>query len=1027
MTFRRPRCRAVTPSVLELESRRLLSTLPTAVWLDQDGHDYAGGATPLAGNGVQDIHIALSDLPANDPIETVDVQGDGGGEWVVNIGPFNQYNGALFQTPGATTADLYVDPYQTETGRSFGVVLTYKTGPAADFYFQGGAANPDLRMPTDAAKATWIGQDGQDFTGPYAAVGPDGFQDVHVVLSQLFPGDTVTSVTVTPEFGVGWAYGTNPGALDNAEFFPSSSDLATGDLYFSSPQNLAGQTLTVLLTYASGKTDETTLTAGTVDPTLAMPLQPAPVLTWNTVTLSWIGQDGLNLVGTGDVHLAVDGLPSDRTVVAATLNDASGIDWGFVAPGSGLTAADPDEYPLAIQRTPGSSHADLTMPPYVNESGAALTLVLTLDDGTMLATETTGGASDPGLREPNISSTSVVAYPGDDLNALAAAYGTVRLVAGIYPMDQPLVLSKAVTILADPGVTLLFAQGPTDPTWTAAIKVLASHITLEGFAVRFAGPIRWTDGVNYGPAVVGGPDQFDPWSPDPLIDLTFTDLDLQAPVASTSWEEAPDLFRMHNAESGTITNNRLRGGATSVFGGPWNITGNDFLGTLPNTYTYEAFGGQNTVDVTIANNIVQPVGATGKTWRFLVMTQTGRNDVVANNTVVGVGPMDSDTVPNPNATEIILTESYRIHYEGMITSVSPDGLVVQVPTPQGGPARSGDILAILSGPEAGTWRTIAQALSPTLYMLDAPIAPGSFAVSIVSGFANETYQGNSINSVGSSTANDMVLAGNQFGAKVIGNQFIGGDYAFKLLAYPSESPGIFGWSYVPFLEATIQGNTVRDTLLGSVLDVFQSTASKTTSGRDYFSGSFTNNTGIWSASFLSTRASIPGLPAPALVTIGDASAIDPFDLNLSESGNTIQGLSAGQGGALDVIAGTINGTSMRNQTMVLLAPVPAAPVVAAQTITPAPTGLIARSVTSPAPTTIVGNSVPVGLLKASHATHKTRKPAKPKPKPKVTIHVKVKPKAAISSVAKPHRPAARPKPVHRVVRHAKPKPKPRRT
>lgn len=1004
MTYRRPRFRAAMPSAVELEQRRLLSSVPAAVWLGQDGHDYAGGASPLAGNGVQDIHVALSGLPANDPIATVDVQGYGGGQWVVNIGPYNQYNGALFQSPGATTADLYLDPYQVETGRSFGVALTYVDGATAEFYFQGGTANPDLRMPADALKATWIGQDGHDYTGPYSAVGPDGLQDVHVVLSQLFPASAVTSVTVTPASGVGWAFGTNPSALDNAEFMPSSSNPSTGDLYFSSDRNLAGQTLSVILTYANGTTDQTTLTAGTVDPTLALPLQPVPMLTWNAITLSWIGQDGLNLVGPGDVHLAVDGLPAGRTVVAATLSDASGIDWGFVASGSGLTAADPYAYPLAIQRTPGSAHADLTMPPYVNEAGSPLTLVLTLDDGTMLAAQTTGGSCDPGLREPNIAATSVVAYPGDDLNTLAAEYGTVRLVAGVYPMNAPLVLSKPVAILADPGVTLLFAQGPTDPTWTAAIKVLSSHVTLHGFAVRFAGPIRWTPGVSYGPAVVGGPDQFDPWSPDPLIDLTFTNLDLQAPPASTSWEEAPDLFRMHNAESGTIANNRLRGGTTSVFGGPWSITGNDFLGTLPNTYAYEAFDGQNTLDVTIANNLVQPVGATGKTWRFLVMTQSGRNDVVANNTVVGVGPMNSDTVANPNATEIILTESYRIHYEGMVSSVSPDGLVVQIPTPQGGPARSGDILAILSGPQAGTWRTIAQAISPTLYLLDAPIAAGSVAVSIVTGFANETYQGNSVDVRGSSTAADLVLAGNQFGAKVIGNLFEGGQYAFRLLAYASESPEFFGWSHAPFLGATIQGNTVEDTLLGGQLDVFHSADTKTVSGRVYFSGSFTNNTGIWSAAFLATRANLPGLPAPALVTIGDALSIDPSELQLSESGNTVQGLSVAPGYALDVVSGTINGTSLSNQSMALPALVVPAPAVAAQTLTPVPVRAT--------PPVTTGVRVPMGPVKTASVKRKADKHEKATPKPRA--------KPPIHSAAERHRLAWRRKPSHRAGHPAKP-------
>ena len=43
------------------------------------------------------------------------------------------------------------------------------------------------------------------------------------------------------------------------------------------------------------------------------------------------------------------------------------------------------------------------------------------------------------------------------------------------------------------------------------------------------------------------------------------------------------------------------------------------------------------------------------------MTQGGVGDVVADNTVVGVGPMDTDTMPSPNASEVILTEAYAVH------------------------------------------------------------------------------------------------------------------------------------------------------------------------------------------------------------------------------------------------------------------------------------------------------------------------------------------------------------------------------
>src|SRR4051794_8596392 len=121
-----------------LEVRCLLSGTPAAVWVGQDAHDFAGGTTAMAGNGVQDIHIALSGLPAARTISSVDVSAFGGGEWVVNIGPYNVYNGALVRSAGATSADLYLDPYQPETGRPFYLTLTYDDYTTASLTLNGG-------------------------------------------------------------------------------------------------------------------------------------------------------------------------------------------------------------------------------------------------------------------------------------------------------------------------------------------------------------------------------------------------------------------------------------------------------------------------------------------------------------------------------------------------------------------------------------------------------------------------------------------------------------------------------------------------------------------------------------------------------------------------------------------------------------------------------------------------------------------------------------------------------------------------
>ncbi len=215
------------------------------------------------------------------------------------------------------------------------------------------------------------------------------------------------------------------------------------------------------------------------------------------------------MTGPGAVHVALSGLPAGRTVVSATLSDEARTAWYYSATGAS-DPNDPSVLPLAF-RPIASTQADLDFPPVRDESNSTLTLVLVLDDGSTLVTRFAGGSSDPGLRSPNIAPTSITAGPGDDLNALANEYGTVHLTAGTYALSQPLVLNQPVTITADPGTTLLFTQPAGAPAWTAAIKINAGHTTLEGFAVRFTGPVDWNQTVDYGPAVIGTTGQPRPW------------------------------------------------------------------------------------------------------------------------------------------------------------------------------------------------------------------------------------------------------------------------------------------------------------------------------------------------------------------------------------------------------------------------------------------------------------------------------------------------------------------------------------
>lgn len=920
----------------------------------------------MVGNGFQDIHIKLSNLPSGRTVSTILALGDGGGGWVDNIG--NYYptsSGALIEPSGGATADFYVEPFAMPVGKRFDLLVTFDDKSTASCSVFAGVVNPNLPMPSALVAGRWVGQDGLDLTGPTPGVGPDGIQDAHVAVSNLFAASAVAGVSVTNSLGQGWASGTNAGLLNNAEFRRNSTDPTRGDLYFSPDHDVNGQTFTVTVMYADGKTNHSNFLAGSFNPNLALPAPPPTTVNWSALQARWIGQDGLNLIGAGDVHVTLVGIIAGRSVVRATLSDQVGLAWTYIKPGSGGSSPDPNARVLGFRAATDATKADLTFPPGRNESGATLTVSVVLDDGSVLAARLAGDVCDIGLRAPDVAPTFVLAHPGDDLNDLANHYGTVRLVAGTYPMSVPLVLNHAVTITGDPGSTLVFAQRAGDPTWTTAIKVRASHTTLNGFAVRFAGPIRWTDGISFGSAVIGSSDNFDPWNGDPLLDLAFTHLDLQSPPASSSWEETPRTFRLANAGSGTISDNLIKGGVTEVQGGPWTITGNTVVGTPVNTFSYGAFATHYSHDVTISANTVAPSGPQGKTWRFLVMTQSGLNDVVSGNTVIGVGPMDNDTVVNPNSSETILTEAYHIHYEGLTSSVSSDGLVVTIPMPQDVPARSGDVLAILTGSQAGQWRLIAQVLSPTTYVLDAPITPGKFAVSLATGFVNEMYLGNTVDARGSSTALDMVLAGNQFGVTVVGNHFIGGATAFKITACPSETPVNWGWTHAPLLGATINSNVVEDTYYGGNLDVEHGGSIKSDSGRVYFSGSFVDNTGIWSSAFLASRTAAGVTVPPALVTVGDANSGDPGDLILTSSGNVVTGpLAVVSNPTFMIAAATVNGVSQRNTGVVL----PAAPTTtrpaAPMTVPSSPPAPVKTAPASPpAPTPPIKTPVPAPIVK----------------------------------------------------------------
>jgi hypothetical protein len=891
------------------------------VWLGQDGHDLVGPTPAVKPNDVQDIHIALTGLPAGRAIVSVQVLPQGGGEWAVR-GPHGSWGAAIVRAAGAATADLFVEPYQRESGRPLNIQLKFDDGATADFWIKGGKADPNLRMPGARLGVAWQGQDGQDWTAPGPSVGPDGREDVRLTLAKLSPRVEVQSIRVAGSNGARWQFGVNPEGDSNAELVRDPRDPARGDLFFQPDRDLAGQTLRVDVAYANGKTDSAVVTGGKSDPQRAMPAPSLPALVPNAIAGRWLGQDRGDTARRGSVHVALNGLPTGRSIAAVVLSDSVRGLWVARLDDRVGLGADPEERPLVVRLAPDHTRADLFFLPYRDESGTNLTLRLIFDDGAMAVARLAGGACDPGLKVPGPSETVAHARPGDDLHELANRFSTVRLAAGTYRLDRPLVLDHPVTLTGQHGTTLLFAQRPDDEPWTTAIKFHAGHTTLTGFAVRFAGPVRWREGVSYAPAVIGATDNFDA-SPhdDPKVDITLTNLDIEAPPVADprGRSPAPSLIRLFRAASGRVVGNVLKGGAVELFGGPWQVLNNDYRGTVPGTVATTAFGTHQTHDLVVRGNHARPIGPSGKTWRFLVMTTGGHGDRVEDNTVEAIGPRDDDTIPWENAPEVVLTESYRLHFEGRPAAVSADGQVVAIGRLQGPPARTGDVVAVLSGPHAGQFRKVAQAIGPATYLLDEPLpAKDNDAIAIATGFVREVFQGNTIDSRGGQTAANLVLVGNHYGTVVRRNRLVGGGESFKITAAPTEEPRIWGWSHAPFLGGVIEGNTIEDAEQGGSLGVEHSGTVKSSRGRVYMAVSLRDNTVRWTAPFLARYRHGGPKTNPSGLTVGGIPTLDPGELVVNAAGNRLDAPAGMRPPVtLRILAATFNGRRIVNQGFAL--------------------------------------------------------------------------------------------------------------
>jgi hypothetical protein len=903
---------------LSAQQRKRSAAGPLGRWMGQTGQDYAGRATTLGPNEIQDIHIAVAGLPPSGKIRQVILRGHGGGEW--QWAPDGKPPGgwAMAMLPNASgqagRVDLFFDTDAAEKGREWELQFQFENAPATSFYFQGGKSDPNLRVASAQISAEWAGPlvgDSADLTGRSVSVGPDGFVDCKIRIDQISKNQPVRSVEMQAANGKWkWCAGPNQQGAWNAELLRESNETPSADFVFSTPAKadgtIAGQSLKLTLTYENGSKSEKTITAGTYQADQKIKSLPLPKIVSTSAKASWKGHLRQTGAGGGQVRIELDGLQPRSRIQAAVLTEPGGSTW--LASAEGNSIAIPEALPAKFDR-PSAQRGVFDFQPTRNLENVPLSLRLLLMDGSSELIALTGGKMEIDRRSPVAAGSKVVAKPGDNLAGLIARGGTVQLSAGTYKINKPILIDKPVQVEGTPGTVLVFSN-PDQSPWPAAIKIRSGGVKLSGFAIRFEGPTNWANNVDYGPAIIGTTDNLDSGFDhnQPLWGVTISRLEITGPEPPKSADgnppEALKIMRALNVRNGKIEGSILRGGCVHLAGGPWQIMQNRHDGPLAGSFCYDAFAVTRPVDVEVISNRVQPMRSAGKLWRFLNLTQHGESIRVVNNMVANTGPVDGDSIGDMNANEILLTESYRLKFEGLPAAISSDGRVVQCGPGLAQPPQAGDVLAILSGTQAGTFHRVVQPMGNHAVAIEPPLPAGSAlpAISLSRGFTNTVIESNQIDSSRSGKSFPLVLGGNHYGTIVSKNTLTGGLESIRINSVPTESPGPWGWSHTPAFQILIIENKISGSVKPARIGGDQGPIARASQGRIYYSATVEKN------------QIDPSKEGPAL-QVGEADLYDPEANVVKLSGN--KSSDAANSAKVRVIGGRVNGKTYQNQEIIL--------------------------------------------------------------------------------------------------------------
>src|SRR5580658_5081923 len=101
---RRPR--RFRPEIIALENRNLLTAVVTC--LGQDGTDLVGPDASQGPDGIQDLHLRLTNITG--PMASIVIQAPGGFEWATAPDPTGAPLAEYFASSTAGQGDLYINP-----------------------------------------------------------------------------------------------------------------------------------------------------------------------------------------------------------------------------------------------------------------------------------------------------------------------------------------------------------------------------------------------------------------------------------------------------------------------------------------------------------------------------------------------------------------------------------------------------------------------------------------------------------------------------------------------------------------------------------------------------------------------------------------------------------------------------------------------------------------------------------------------------------------------------------------------------